>query len=667
MLEAVLHAAWAVGSGILAPGACVVVAANLGRGRLERAVLSLAFGQLLLAGATILATSAGVAGAMPAWGVLATVVYAGLHLRGRSREAQPAWRRIDTKTLAAVLVPVLASVLLVLAVTARSGVTDAQGALVFFDDPSADLLFYLSVARDLAATGLPLGNPFASDFPLSWHLGQFGALAGAQLVGGGDWFDVTFRVLPLLNVIGLALTGFALVRALGGSLWGASIGATLLVLGGDLSWPVTRLAEALGIATHDLNTWTMYLGPMLVPVNPANAAVQAAFAACLLVARMPEGGTRSALAAGVLFGGVVLFKVPLWAPFAAALALLALRPPPAHARWLRIAAGVAIAASLPAPIDSVLRMGEAERLVVGFHPCPGCLPRFLTDLTFGGLEWSSDRFETFRWSDLLSAREWLAIAGATVVLTIVGLGARLLALPDLWRGCRFGAGTPNGRSTTYRLLLAAAVLGMGAACTIAFAPYYPNGLQFAWSASFSLWIVLGVSAGRWLTAGRRLPVALVLVLLLALALAHAGRTIADRAWTAPVAGRVSAEERALLEQLAALSHPDDVVLEPSWFDQRLISPVPWIAGRQVYLTGGNHVASLPKWDEMLRVGNIHHVFVGERREPALVALETTKADFVYAPAAWPLRFDPGDALEEIARNEAGVIYRVRSRARKSEP
>jgi hypothetical protein len=553
--------------------------------------------------------------------------------------------------------------LLVFAVTARSGVADAQGALVFRDDPSADLLFYLSVARDLAATGLPLVNPFASDFPISWHLGQFGALAGVKLVGGGDWFDLTFRVMPLLNVVGLALTGFALVRALGGNLWGASIGATLLILGGDLSWPVTRLAEALGFAAHDLNTWTMYFGPVLVPVNPANAATQTAFAACLLVARMPDGGARSALAAGALFGGVVLFKVPWWAPFAAALVLVALRPPPAHARWLRIAAGVAIAAALPAQLDSVLRMGEAERLVVGFHPCPGCLPRFLTDLTFGGLAWSSDRFDTFQWTDLLSPREWLAIAGATLALTGIGLGARLVALPELWRGCRFGAGPSDGRSTTYRVLLAAAVLGIGAAGTIAFAPYYPNGLQFAWSASFPLWIVLGVSAGRWLAGGRHLQVALVLVLLLALA--HAGRTISERAWTAPVAGRVSAQERALLEQLAAVSHPDDVVLEPSWFDQRLISPVPWLAGRQVYLTGGNHVASLPKWDELLRVGNIHHVFAGERRESALAALETTKAHFVYAPAAWPLRFDPGDALEEIARNDAGVVYRVRARARKS--
>lgn len=661
MLEAVLRAAWAVGSGILAPGACVVVAANLGRGRLERVLLSLAFGQLLLAGATLLATSAGVAGAMPAWGVLSTVVYTGLHLRSRSRAARPPRRRIDANTLAAALVPVLASLLLVFAVTARSGATDSQGALVFRDDPSLDLLFYLSVARELAATGLPLDNPMASDFPVSWHLGQFGALAGTQLMGGGDWFDLTFRVVPLLNVVSLALTGFALVRALGGSIWGASIGATLLILGGDLSWPVTRLAGALGIATQDLNTWTLYFGPPLLPVNPGTAAAQTAFAACLLAARMPEGGTRSALAAGVLFAGVVFFKLPLWAPFAAALVLVALRPQPAHARWLRVAAGVAILVSLPAHLDSVLRTTETERMVFGFHPCPGCLPRFHSDLTFRGFEWSTAHFESFHWTDLLSPGEWFAIAGATLVLAVVGLGARLLALPELWRGCRFGAASPDGRSTTYRVLLAAAVLGMGAACTIAFLPYYPNGLQFAWSASFTLWLVLGVSAGRWLAAGRRLAVALVLLL----ALAHAGRTISDRAWTTPVVGRVSAEERALLEQLAAASEPGDLVLEPSWFDQRSTSPVPWVAGRPVYLTGtGGYVGMLPKWEELLRVGNIHDVFVGGRKEPAIAALEATKARFVYSPAAWPLHFDPGDALEEIARNEAGVIYRVRSPARK---
>ena len=72
MLEEALRAAWAVGAGIVAPGAFVVHAADLGRGPLERAVLAVAFGFLLLGGVTLVATSTGLAGAMPVWGALAS-------------------------------------------------------------------------------------------------------------------------------------------------------------------------------------------------------------------------------------------------------------------------------------------------------------------------------------------------------------------------------------------------------------------------------------------------------------------------------------------------------------------------------------------------------------------------------------------------------------------
>src|SRR5690606_34202473 len=47
VLEEALRAAWAVGAGIVAPGAFVVRAAGLGRGALERAALAVAFGYLL--------------------------------------------------------------------------------------------------------------------------------------------------------------------------------------------------------------------------------------------------------------------------------------------------------------------------------------------------------------------------------------------------------------------------------------------------------------------------------------------------------------------------------------------------------------------------------------------------------------------------------------------
>lgn len=659
MLEEALRAAWAVGAGIVAPGAFVVHAADLGRGRLERAVLAVAFGFLLLGGVTLVATSTGLAGAMPAWGALALAAWAALRLSGRGRGAEAPARRVDWPSLVAALIPVAAAVLLVVAVSARTGVVDADGALVARGkDVSGDSLFYLAVARDLAETGLPLANPFASRSPLSGHLGFFGVLAGVQLVGGGDWLDVLFRVLPLLTVTSLALAAFALVRALGGSAWGAAIGATLLVLGADLSWPARQLATMLGAPAQDLFAWVFY-SPYFLVFNPGGAGSLITFAAFLLLARAPAGGMRSAVATGLLIVGIGLFKVTLWPPFVAGLALVALRPAPALARWLRVAAGVGIVASLPVHLDVLLRVllgPEAEHLKMGFAPCIGCLPRFFVDLTFRGHPWSFDAFERFSLAGLLSAREWLAIAGATLLFTVVALGARLLALPELVRGCRFGAADAGGRAAAYRVLLVAVAVGVVLACVVSVAPHYQNGATFAWSAAFGLWVVLGVAAERWLAERRWLWLAAVL----AIALSSSWRWIHDFAWDAPELGRISAEERALYDQLAALSAPDDLVLEPSWIDD-VLSLVPPLAGRPVYLSlsSSGMGGELPMWDQVFRVGNIHHVFQGQRREAAIAALRATEARFVYAPAARPLPLDLDEVLEVVARNAAGTIYRVR--------
>jgi hypothetical protein len=657
VLEEALRAAWAVGAGILAPGACVVLAADLGRGRLERTLLALAIGRILLTLVTLSATSVGLAGAMPVWGVLSTAVYARLAWRRRGTAARPSWR-IDRASLAAVLVPVAASLFLVGVVSARSGVTDESGALVFFGrDASPDSLFYLAFARALAASGLPLAHPFAADFPVAGHHGVFAVTAGLHLVGGSDWLDSTFRVLPLVNVVGLALTGFALVRALGGNAWGASIGATLLVLGGDLFGLVRDLAGAVGIEARDLLTWAFF-GPFLLPVNPGNAAAQTVFAACLLLARSPEGGTRSACCAGVLFAGVGLFKVPLWAPFLAALLLIALRPAPANARWLRLAAAVALAASLPAQLETLLRMvlPKESEILLGFSPCIGCLPRYFVDATFGSFDTSFARFAAFRLSDLLSPGEWLRIAGATLLFVVVGLGVRLLAVPQLVRGCRFEDGRPEGSAALHRLIAAAAAIGVALACTVGAAPHYLNGTQFAWSASFALWIPLGALAGRWLADARFVP----LFVALALALVSSARWIREATSAAP-ALRVESEERELLERLAGVSQPDDLVLEPSAIlSPERLSPVAWLAGRPVYLSSRHVAVYLPAPRSMRRVERLYHVFGRDDREPALAELAATGARFVYAPAALPLRFDPGGALEVVAQGPAGVIYRVRS-------
>jgi hypothetical protein len=277
-------------------------------------------------------------------------------------------------------------------------------------------------------------------------------------------------------------------------------------------------------------------------------------------------------------------------------------------------------------------------------------------LTFRGQPWSFRAFEQFRLEGLLSAGEWLAIAGETLLFVVVALGARLLALPELVRGCRFGAADASGRAVAHRVLLAAVGVGVLLACTVGIAPHYQNGASFSWSATFGLWIVLGVAAGRWLAERRWLWLAVVLVI----SLSSSWRWIHDFAWAAPVIGRVSAEERALFDQLAAVSQPDDLVLEPSWLDD-VLSMVPPLAGRPVYmsLSSSGMGGELPIWDQLFRAGNIHRVFQGKLPEAAIAALRATEARFVYAPAARPLTLDLGEVLEIVAHNSAGTVYRVR--------
>ena len=661
VVEETLRAAWAVGAGILAPGACVVRLADLGRGALERSLLALAIGRLLLTAVTLAATTAGAAGAMPAWGALSLAAWLTLHLRAGRRSAAPPRRRVDPALLGALLVPVAASVLLVAVSTARSGLVDPGGALVFFGvDASSDSLFYLSIARLLVESGLPLKHPFVAGVPIAGHHAVFAVPAGLYLMGGGDLLDLGFRVLPLLNVAGLALTGFALVRALGGGAFAASLGATLLIVGGDLSWPLQSLADALGFETRSFAAWGFF-GPFLLAVNPGNAAAQTAFAACLLLARLPEGGARSAAIVGVLLAGVGLFKLPLWAPFVGALVLIALRPPPGQARWLRIAAGVAVVASLPAQTETLLRMvvpGGSEQIRIGFEPCIGCLPRHLLDATFASFDNSFARFHSFDLASLRSPGEWLRIVGASLGFLAIGLGVRLLALPEFVRRCRLRDDAAVGAVAVHRLFAIAGAAGVVLACTLGAAPHYLNGAQLAWSASFPLWLVLGGVGGRWLATRR----AVLLPLVVALALASSAAWLRDEASTRVPVQRIEAVERALLEQLAALSAPGDVVLEPSAvLAPETLSPVPWLAGRPVYLSSLHVAAYLPSWSTLFRVSQIYHVFGRAEAEPALAALAATRARFVYAPAASPLQFDPGDALEAVAQGPAGVIYRVRSR------
>src|SRR5690606_30963872 len=241
-----------------------------------------------------------------------------------------------------------ASALLVVAVVARGGAADASGALVFYGrDSTHDPLLYLAVARALAEQGFPIVIPFAGGAPSAASYLPFGLLAGLHGAGGASWLDLAFRIVPLVETVGVAATGACLVRALGGGARAAALAAFLLPLGSEASFLVDGAGALLGRAARPLDSWALF-GPYLLAFNSIAPALQAGFAALVLLVRAPAGGPRLAVVAGLLVASLFETKLFAWAPVTAALvAAAALRPPAAAARAARVAAAVAVAASLP--------------------------------------------------------------------------------------------------------------------------------------------------------------------------------------------------------------------------------------------------------------------------------------------------------------------------------
>src|SRR5690606_32880151 len=150
-----------------------------------------------------------------------------------------------------------------------------------------------------------------------------------------------------------------------------------------------------------------------------------------------RAGAR-AVAAGLLVAALFEIKLFLWAPALAGLALAAaVRPPAGPAAPLRLAAGVAAAASLPSLVEQAWWAPRVTDGSGGFAFCPGCLPRYLAEATFGGdLSFALFRhFDASRWLDPGWA---LGTAASVAVVAAVALGARALALPALLRASASG-------------------------------------------------------------------------------------------------------------------------------------------------------------------------------------------------------------------------------------
>lgn len=626
--------------------------------RLERVVLSLALGRLVLAGASLLAAAAG-GGA--AWNGVGLLLAGGLAVF-LLQQRRPGWRRplrapraADVLALAA---PLAAAALLLVAASFRQGLATHEGDLLFRGrDATNDPLVYAALAAQLEGRGLPLALPTSAGLPSFGQELFFAWLAGLHAVSGLDLVHAAFRLRPALDVLGATLAAFALARALGASRAGASAGAALLALGGDVSQHAYAVARFFEHPATQIEAWGVGASFSLA-YNPIAPALHAAFAACTLLVRLGDGATRSrvapAIAAGVLVASLFETKIFLWPSFAGALAGVAVfAAPRGLARPLRIAAGVALAAALPSLLSKLALLGAVEAsAAVGVRACPGCLPRALLAWSFGGGP-SRGIFDA-RLGELLDDPALIAAAlGATALFLAIHLGARLAAIPALVAGA--GRGPDPGVAAACRVLGLAAALGLGAACTIALAPHPMNAGQLAWPASFGLWPLLGTTLGSAFAARRILRIAVLALLALPTGLFW----IVDQGFLAPPFQRIPLEQRILLEELALASDRADSVLEPSIRESPLqISPVTWLAGRSVWITQDGMAAYLHPGERARRLAVVDAVFRADDRAAALAATRASGARWLLATAASPLRWDPRGALQLMRANAAGALYFV---------
>jgi hypothetical protein len=646
---ALAAAIWALLAGWLAPGWLAATALRLGSGALERLVVALALGRLLFAALVLLATSTLGAAALPFAAGLAAAALA-IHALRRLRRPRPAPAAI----LLAIGVALASAALLVTAISGRSGVVGNDELVFFGHDSTNDPLVYAAMALRLEATGLPLTNPHAGGAALTSSYVPYAGIAGLHALGV-PMLDAVFRVLPFADAASLGLGAVALARALGGAPAALAAAPVLLLLGGDPSPWLAPLGTLAGRDVRPVETWAFF-GPYLLAVNPITPALQTLFAALLLLAR-PGQHRRGAVVAGVLVGSLFEIKLFLWAPAFAALLFVAwLWPPAALARRLRLASAVALAVSLPSWVEKALwaralRGAEAT----GFGLCPGCFPRYLANAAFGDHDLSFRIFREFSAGDLLDPGVALTSVLATIGVIGVGLGARLLALPSLVRGARGAGDAAAGAVAVHRLALTGALAGLGLAIVGRVAPHPLNVAQFAWIASYGLWLFVALALARWVRERRAVPIAL----LLALSLPGTLHALLGLGWRSPASIVVPGEAVRLLQDLAAASRPEDVVFEPSMIaDPDHPSPVAWLAGRPVYLSLLSAVLGVPEAERERRFDELLAVFVEEDPAAGLAALRSSGTRYLLVPAGARTAFDPREHLEEVARNDAGSVFRV---------
>lgn len=662
MLLAMATALWAVGAGVLAPGWAIGRALGAGRGGGAAAELAIAaaIGRLAIAAATAAAIALDLPSALAIWPLLGCAAAALIALRERRASLG---LRLRERVYDAVpyVAGLAAAALLVHAVVARNGVLDAAGRLLFFGrDATNDPLMYLAQSRMLLEGGFPIANPFFAGVVSSNSYVPFLVRAGLHAAAGVSWLDATFRVMPLLDVCSLAVTSGALVAALGGSRRAVGFGSVLMVLGSEASFVLPTLARQTGGEELRLASWGLG-GPAQLPFNSIAPAVQTALAALLLLALPARRPRTAAITAGALFAALFELKLFLWLTSIAALAgVAAVAAPRALRSRLRLAAATATLLSLPSIVDKALytlQMRDQGLFDTGIRLCPGCFPRYLADgvLAREAAPWSL--FADLRIGDLLHAEMLARTVLACTVFALVLLGVRWIAVPTLIRMARRGASEPSdaGAAAVARITLAGAGLGLALSMLLAWRPHYLNVGQFAWSATFLLWPFTALVIGQWWPRRR----AACLLALAAALVSTSGVLFTRGGYGAPPWLAVEPGERALVEELRALSRPGEIVIEPSFgLRPEVPSIVPWLSGRPVVFTDRSIATQIKDAPRLERLAQLEAVFKGQDPSAAAAALRASGASWVYVPAPVMLRFPTQGILVPAAQGPAGRIYRV---------
>ncbi len=362
-----------------------------------------------------------------------------------------------------------------------------------------DRVYYALVAREtLRAAPRELESPVYSGVPLRYSV--FTAMTGAllQRYAAMDLLEVFLVGLPPLAVLFSAIAAAGFVAERGASLRARLVTMALLVLGGDLSFLVeTRNLSSLERWRH-LFAFYSISGESLL-FNTWMFGIPLSIVSLILLSRwLASRRIGDLILAGLVLGGLWETKVFAVITLLGGLALasLALRSRP-------LAAAVLAGAIFAAPWIAVTSGGSSQVRdgpPLRFAPLWLVKHDLISNLTLRRV------VEGVAPEGSSPPRRAAAMALATALFLVGGLGVRLVGLPALARGCSSGEGMAVVLTTTSGLAL---LLGL----VFAGNPVATEGGQFLTMAQALLWLVAGPPLALVLASPSALRRAAALVLI----------------------------------------------------------------------------------------------------------------------------------------------------------